>query len=438
MDFDLPKEITDKLAELDAFIEAEIKPLERENMQFFDHRREHARTDWDHDGRPRAEWRALISEMERRADKAGHLRYGLPKSCGGSGGLQSRDRGDPRASRRQGARPAQRPAGRILDRRQFPDHSGARRLRDRRAEDLYRRHHHWEEASIFRSDRARPRQRRDVAGDDRRSRRRPLDSERAQALEQPGRARARQSRLRPHVGEAGRSQGHHRLHRADGHARPQRPLQSLDVQHAERPRGDGAQGRARAEQRDSAQGGRRPRRRAALRPREPHPSGRRERRRRPLLHPGGGQVRQDACRFRRAARQEAGDPVPAGRALGRVRDGAQLHLPHRLADGPAEPAGDQRHGVDLQFPREPPLLRGGGPRDAGARRDRLQPRAAVRAYLSPPPPLSHHRGHGGGADAAGRAISVRLQRQARECTHDADGRPSTAASTSKSTGSTNT
>lgn len=84
MDFNLPADITAKLAELDAFIEAEIKPLERENMQFFDHRREYARTDWDNDGRPRAEWRALISEMERRADKAGHLRLGLPKSCGGS------------------------------------------------------------------------------------------------------------------------------------------------------------------------------------------------------------------------------------------------------------------------------------------------------------------------------------------------------------------
>src|SRR5450755_3240167 len=83
MDFELPSEIIAKLAELDAFIEAEIKPLERENIQFFDHRREHARTDWEDDGRPRTEWRALISEMERRADKAGHLRYGLPKSCGG-------------------------------------------------------------------------------------------------------------------------------------------------------------------------------------------------------------------------------------------------------------------------------------------------------------------------------------------------------------------
>ena len=85
MDFELPKEITDKLAELDAFIESEIKPLERENMQFFDHRREYARTDWENDGSPRKEWQALLTEMERRADRAGHLRLGLPKSCGGQG-----------------------------------------------------------------------------------------------------------------------------------------------------------------------------------------------------------------------------------------------------------------------------------------------------------------------------------------------------------------
>ena len=83
MDFQLPAEISAKLAELDAFIEAEIKPLERENMQFFDHRREYARTDWDNDGRPHPAWRALIEQMEQRADRAGHLRLGLPRSCGG-------------------------------------------------------------------------------------------------------------------------------------------------------------------------------------------------------------------------------------------------------------------------------------------------------------------------------------------------------------------
>ncbi|MBT0782982.1 acyl-CoA dehydrogenase family protein [Paracoccus sp. pheM1] len=83
MDFTLPQAVADKLAELDAFIEAEIKPLERENIRFFDHRREYYRTDWENDGAPSKEWRALLSEMERRADKAGHLRLCLPESCGG-------------------------------------------------------------------------------------------------------------------------------------------------------------------------------------------------------------------------------------------------------------------------------------------------------------------------------------------------------------------
>ncbi|MEQ8365775.1 MAG: acyl-CoA dehydrogenase family protein [Roseicyclus sp.] len=91
MDFDLPEEITAKLADLDAFIEAEIKPLEQENIRFFDHRREWARTDWEDDGRPSDEWRAVIAEMERRADAAGHLRLCLPESCGGqaSGNLMN-------------------------------------------------------------------------------------------------------------------------------------------------------------------------------------------------------------------------------------------------------------------------------------------------------------------------------------------------------------
>src|SRR5271154_3089628 len=83
MNFELPAEVTQKLEELDAFIESEIKPLERENIKFFDHRREYARTDWENDGSPHPAWKALIAEMERRADRAGHLRLGLPKSCGG-------------------------------------------------------------------------------------------------------------------------------------------------------------------------------------------------------------------------------------------------------------------------------------------------------------------------------------------------------------------
>jgi hypothetical protein len=48
------------VAELDRLSAAQIKPMERENMHFFDHKRERARTDGDQDVRPRAALRALL------------------------------------------------------------------------------------------------------------------------------------------------------------------------------------------------------------------------------------------------------------------------------------------------------------------------------------------------------------------------------------------
>jgi alkylation response protein AidB-like acyl-CoA dehydrogenase len=86
VDFTLPEHLPGLLAEMDAFIEAEIKPLERENPQYFDQRRENARTDWDNGGIPRREWENLLGEMRQRADKAGWLRYGLPSQFGGRDG----------------------------------------------------------------------------------------------------------------------------------------------------------------------------------------------------------------------------------------------------------------------------------------------------------------------------------------------------------------
>ncbi|MBV9088936.1 MAG: acyl-CoA dehydrogenase family protein [Mycobacteriaceae bacterium] len=86
MDFTLPEHLPRLLDEMDAFIEAEIRPLEREHIQYFDHRRENARTDWDNGGIPRREWEDLLSEMRSRADAAGWLRYGLPASLGGRDG----------------------------------------------------------------------------------------------------------------------------------------------------------------------------------------------------------------------------------------------------------------------------------------------------------------------------------------------------------------
>ncbi|HEY3139934.1 MAG TPA: acyl-CoA dehydrogenase family protein [Acidimicrobiales bacterium] len=87
MDFDIPPEIQATLDDLDAFIEREIRPLEQQddNIRFFDHRREYARTDFEAGGVPRSEWEALLAEMRRRADTAGWLRWALPEEFGGHG-----------------------------------------------------------------------------------------------------------------------------------------------------------------------------------------------------------------------------------------------------------------------------------------------------------------------------------------------------------------
>ena len=88
MDFSLPQDLVDYLAELDAFIEAKIKPVENadDNIRFFDHRREHARTDWDNNGLPRHEWELLLAKARQIADEGGHLRYAWPTEMGGKGG----------------------------------------------------------------------------------------------------------------------------------------------------------------------------------------------------------------------------------------------------------------------------------------------------------------------------------------------------------------
>ena len=88
MDFALPADLVAYLADLDAFIAAEIKPLEAQddNIRFFDHRREYARTDFENQGLPRHEWEMLLREAGMRADKAGHWRFSAPKQYGGQDG----------------------------------------------------------------------------------------------------------------------------------------------------------------------------------------------------------------------------------------------------------------------------------------------------------------------------------------------------------------
>ena len=88
MDFALPADLTAYLDELDRFIVSEIKPLEEadDNIRFFDHRREWARTDFDNGGLPRHEWEVLLRKAKNLADAAGHLRFAIPKRYGGKDG----------------------------------------------------------------------------------------------------------------------------------------------------------------------------------------------------------------------------------------------------------------------------------------------------------------------------------------------------------------
>jgi acyl-CoA dehydrogenase len=88
MSEELPVEIKALLLEINEFIATEVRPLEVEgdNARFFDHRREHARTDFEAGGIPSTEWEALLEEMMRRADRAGLWRFALPEELGGRGG----------------------------------------------------------------------------------------------------------------------------------------------------------------------------------------------------------------------------------------------------------------------------------------------------------------------------------------------------------------
>src|SRR5260370_6089163 len=74
--------------EIEGLILREMKPIEQEddNIRFFDHRREWARTDFDNGGLTRHEWEALLRRVKNLADAAGHLRFAIPNRYGGRDG----------------------------------------------------------------------------------------------------------------------------------------------------------------------------------------------------------------------------------------------------------------------------------------------------------------------------------------------------------------
>jgi acyl-CoA dehydrogenase len=88
MDFEIPSEIADFLKEVDQFIEDKIRPLESkdDNIRFFDHRREDARTDWEREGLPNEQWEALLAQAKKLAVEAGIYNYPFPAEFGGRDG----------------------------------------------------------------------------------------------------------------------------------------------------------------------------------------------------------------------------------------------------------------------------------------------------------------------------------------------------------------
>jgi len=85
---EIPEELQQLLGQLYDFIESEVRPLEEsnDNIRFFDHRREDARTDWERGGLPNDEWEDLLHQTKRMADAAGFYRYPFPAEYGGSDG----------------------------------------------------------------------------------------------------------------------------------------------------------------------------------------------------------------------------------------------------------------------------------------------------------------------------------------------------------------
>ena len=88
MNFNIPPDIQALLERIDKFIEDKIVPLEQQddNIRFFDHRREYARTNFEKGGLPREEWEALLLKAKKLAIEEGIYYYPFPKEYGGMEG----------------------------------------------------------------------------------------------------------------------------------------------------------------------------------------------------------------------------------------------------------------------------------------------------------------------------------------------------------------
>ena len=168
MDFTIPKEITDLLVRIDDVHRARrsCRCRSRTTMTASSIIAANGRAPISSMAGCRARsGKTLLREMRVRADKAGFLRLALPEEYRRQEYRQSRDGDHPRASRGEGAGPAQRSAERNLRRRQFPAGADDARFRHGGAEeDLSARHAGRHGAPRLRSHRTEARLRRDLDG----------------------------------------------------------------------------------------------------------------------------------------------------------------------------------------------------------------------------------------------------------------------------------
>ena len=249
MDFAIPDEIQRYLAELDDFIEREIKPLEREHIQYFDHRREWARTDFDNDGQPRPEWEQLLGEMRRRADRAGPpaLRAARRSSAGATAAnLAMAIIREHLAAKGLGLHNDLQNEASIVG--NFPQVLMFWHFGNARAEEGVRRgHDHRQEAGGVRAHRAEPRQRRALPRDDRRSRSGSEWVINGAKRFNTGLHTATHDLIFARTERQARQPArHHLLRGARRFARLQGRVHVVDLQHADRPRRGVAHERARA------------------------------------------------------------------------------------------------------------------------------------------------------------------------------------------------
>ena len=352
----------------------------QEHPEYFDHRREFARTDVEQRRAPRREWDELLVEMMRRADAAGIYRHALPAELGGADGtnldmaiirehLASKPLGLHSDLQTESACVGNFPIVLVLhalrgrpSRRSSSTRSCG--TRSRAAFGLTEPDHGsdatWLETTATRD-----------GGDWVINGMKRFNT--GMHVAQYDIVFARTS------GRAGQRARHHRVPRPDRRAGLRRPLPLVDVQHALRPRrGDGSTDVRVPRRRD------RRRMRARAWPRRccsctRTASARRRRRSAPRSSASTRRValRARADRVRQAARDEPGDPVPARRAAHRLRAAARADPHDRGRDGRAgRPRGVSDRSLDVQLPGEPARVRRGRPRDPGPRRDRLHARTS--------------------------------------------------------------